>query len=270
MKKLLGFIATFMAVAGVAVGAWAQDGYAYSAAFQQVRSTLGGLSPLKATKALRAFADTPQSPDLCETAALDNALGEREKLLVVLVGKNGKKTLRTWSFAAIVERKKTARCQSPNEDGTAHPNLSGTLTPLKAESAGTFAIKSQLPDAKLYAVYLTTLRKALVGKPAKRLAPHISVNAKALTPATVLIAADKTQGTKRRTWRTVRPFGIFWRESLDPSFCLWRRRWSGDARTHNARAAIYRAHPVRAMRRTARAPISACEIGNSFILQRPF
>lgn len=156
MKKLFAVIASFLLVAGVASSARAQDGCAYSAAFQQVRSTLDGLSPLDAIKALQALADTQQSPDVCEASALDDALGERERLLVLLVNKNGSEHPAHAVFRCHSFNAKTALCQSANEDGTAHPNLSGTLAPLTAESVGTFDIKSQLPDAKLYAVYLTT------------------------------------------------------------------------------------------------------------------
>ncbi len=200
MKKLCGFIATSLAFACMMSSAWSQDGCAYSAAFQQVRSTLGSMSTLDATKALQAFAVKPQSPDLCEAAALDDALGEREKLLVTLVDKSGSENSAHVVFRCNIFTARTALCQSPNEDGTAHPNLTGTLAPLKVKGNDTFDIKSQLPDAKLYAVYVTTLSNALNGKPAKRLTNHGGIKASTLTPATVLIAIYKTQGAKNKTW----------------------------------------------------------------------
>ena len=200
MKKLFAIIASFLLVAGVASGARAQDGCAYSAAFQQVRSTLDGLSPLDATKALQALAATQQSPDVCEASALDDALGERERLLVLLVNKNGSEHPAHAVFRCNSFNAKTALCQSPNEDGTAHPNLSGTLAPLKLDGVGTFDIASKLPAAKLYAVYVTTLSKAVDGKPAKRLTPHSGIKAATLAPATVLIAIYKTQGGKSSAW----------------------------------------------------------------------
>jgi hypothetical protein len=200
MKKLLCFIVTFWVVAGVASSAWSQDDCKFSPAFQQVRSTLDGLSPLDATKALQALSIKSQSPELCEAAALDDALGEREKLLVALVGKNGNENAAQMVFRCNIFNAKTASCQSPNEDGTAHPNLTGTLTSVNVKSTDTFDIKSRLPDAKLYAVYLTTLSRALDGKPAKRLSAPNGINAKSLTPATVLIAIYKTQGARSSAW----------------------------------------------------------------------
>jgi hypothetical protein len=83
MKKLCSFIATFLLVAGLAgvagftTAAWSQDQCNFSPAFQQVRSALGGASPLDAAKALQALASKPQSPDLCEAAAVDDALGAK-------------------------------------------------------------------------------------------------------------------------------------------------------------------------------------------------
>ena len=206
MKKLRGFIAILLAGAGAGAGAgvvtnvWSQDGCAYSAAFQQVRSTLGGLSTIDATRALQAFAVKPQSPDLCEAAALDDALGEREKLLVTLIDKSGGENHAHGVSRCNLFNARTALCQSPNEDGTAHPNLTGTLTPLKIASIGSFDVKSQLPDAKLYALYITTLSNALDGKPTKRLTTSGRIKASALGPATVLIAIYKTQGTKNHAW----------------------------------------------------------------------
>jgi hypothetical protein len=74
MKKLLCFIAAFVAFVCVTSSAWAQDNCTYSLAFQQIRSTLDNLSALAATKALQAFAAKPQSAQLCEATALDDML----------------------------------------------------------------------------------------------------------------------------------------------------------------------------------------------------
>ncbi len=209
MKKLCSFIATFLLVAGfagfagfagLATAAWSQDQCNFSPAFQQVRGALGGASPLDAAKALQALAIKPQSPDLCEAAAVDDALGEYEKRLVTLVSKSGSENPAHAVFRCNIFNSKSALCQSPNEDGTAHPNLTGRLAPLKIKSTDTFNIKSELPDARLYAVYITTLSRALDGKPAKRLTPRTGIKASALTPATVLIAIYKTQGATRSAW----------------------------------------------------------------------
>lgn len=204
MKKLRGFIAILLVGAGVGAGVvtnvWSQDGCAYSAAFQQVRSSLGGLSPLEATKALQAFAIKPQNPELCEATALDDALGEREKLLVTLIDKSGGENHAHGVSRCNLFNARTALCQSPNEDGTAHPNLTATLAPLKLASTGSFDVRSQLPNAKLYALYITTLSHALNGKPAKRLPTRGSIKASVLAPTTVLIAIYKTQGTQKSAW----------------------------------------------------------------------
>lgn len=200
MKNSRCRLIIFLAVTAVATSAWAQDRCNFSPAFEQVRSALGGMSPLAATKALHAFAIKPQSPDLCEANALDEALGEREKQLALLASKRGG-TINAYAVSRCnVFNAKTAQCQSPNEDGTAHPNLSGGFAPLKVDPADTFDLTSQLPHAKLHAVYLTTLSNALDGKPAKRLATRSSIKAAALAPATVLIAIYKTPGGNVSAW----------------------------------------------------------------------
>jgi hypothetical protein len=199
MKKLLCFLTASFAFVCVNPSAWAQDNCSYSLAFQQIRGTLGGLSALAATKALQAFAAKPQSAELCEATALDDALGEKEKQLVTLVNQYGSASPAQAVFRCNVLNAKTAQCQSPYEDGTTHPNLAEPFVPLKMDSKGKFDIRSQLPEAQLYAVYLTTLNKALNGKPAKQLATHRSIQGAALAPNTVLIAIYKTRGANK-TW----------------------------------------------------------------------
>ncbi len=186
-----------LALASTAGNALAQDNCAFSPAFQQVRGSLGSLSTIAATKALQSFAEKPQSPELCEATALDEALGEREKQLVTLVDEAGNGSPAHAVFRCNVFIAKTAQCQSPNEDGTAHPNLAGALVPLKIEKTRIFEVKSELPDAKLHAIYLTTLAKALDGKQATRLTARSRIKGSALAPTTVLIAIYKTQGANK-------------------------------------------------------------------------
>jgi hypothetical protein len=170
MKTVVRFVATLITCVIMTACASAQHGCTYSPEFTDLRSTLAMLSTLEAAKKLQAFAAKNKNPSNCEAMAIDQALGEQERLLVKLATKGGNESPAHVVFRCNVFNPKTAQCQSPLEDGTAHPNLDGkTMAPLSIEKSGAFEIVSQLPDARLHAVYITPLGHALDGKPAKPL-----------------------------------------------------------------------------------------------------
>jgi hypothetical protein len=185
-------LVTAIAIACFATGAWAQDNCPYSQAYQHLRSTLDGLSTKDAAKALQAFAARNLSPLSCEATSLDEALDEREKLLVTLTSIGGSERPAQAIFRCYVFNAKTAQCQSPMEDGTAHANLKETSVLPQIEKNAFFEIKSQLSSAKPHAVYLATLAQTLDGKPLKRLPARGAIKGSALVPNTVLIAIYKS------------------------------------------------------------------------------
>lgn len=222
MTNMFCSFAIALVTASCSISAWSPDSCNFSPAFKQLRGTLSGVSPLAATKALHAFAARPQRPEFCEAAALDDALGEREKLLLALTGtRSGEWPART-VFRRNSFNAKTALRQSPSEDGTAHPNATVMLTPVTVTNTDTFAIKSQLPDGKLYALYLTTLSRASDGKPAKRLPTKSGSKGKLLAPGTVLIAIYEAQGAKKRGL-IARWCGAFKRASRQPAGAYQQR-----------------------------------------------
>jgi hypothetical protein len=188
--RLVGTVVTFICLAA---NVSAQDNCPYSLEFKSLRGTLTAFSTLEAVNRLQVFAEKNKSPEHCEAVAIDQALGERERLLIKLSSKGSKESPAHVVFRCDVFNSKTAQCQSPMEDGTAHPNLNEkVIVPLPIQKSGAFEIVSQLPDAKLYAVYLTTLSHALDGKPAKPLSVRSGVKWSTVSPSTVLIAIYKT------------------------------------------------------------------------------
>jgi hypothetical protein len=197
MKILLHFTraVVFIAMGTATLGANAQDNCPYSQEFQNLRAKLSGQSLTDATSALRAFAVKNQSPETCEAMAIDQELEKREKLLIKLISTGGSKSNMPAHavFRCDVFNSKTAQCQSPSEDGTANPNSKEKFSPLLLEKTGSFEIKSQLPNAKLHGIYITTIGKAVDGKPAKKLPIRKSIQWSSLPPSTVLIAIYKTK-----------------------------------------------------------------------------
>ncbi|WP_338846087.1 hypothetical protein V8J88_20340 [Massilia sp. W12] len=173
--------------------AQAQAQCAYQPAFKTLQQQLPSLSSAQSIQALQQFYAANENAQPCEVARIEQLLDDQETALIRLhmgsVARKPQRLLRCNQFTA-----KTAQCQSPYEDNTAHPlqnNLRFTPWPAPPH---VLRLQVDLPQAKLIGVYQTTLAAALDGKPAKRLGAATQIKLREAEKNLVLIAIYKTPG----------------------------------------------------------------------------
>lgn len=151
------------------------------------------MSESNAVAALQKYVATHDNPEGCELTEIDRLLGEKERSLINLELKEAKIP------AQIVFRcnrfdPRTAQCQSPMEDGTAHGIATG-ISPKPFPSAGSaFRVTSKLPAAKLVGLYRIALSDALDSKTASRLGSSNTGKWQPTRTTSALIAIYKTKG----------------------------------------------------------------------------
>ncbi len=194
MKKLAYFSQAifFVVSCALALYARAQDDCPYSLEFQTIKAKLDTLSPIEAAQVLRGFASKNQSTQTCEAIAINQSLEKQEKQLITLLHPDKTSTPAHAVFRCNVFNSKTTQCQSPMEDTTVHANQANVIAPLLKTQTGAFHIESHLAGTTLHSVYVTTINKALDGKPAKRLRGKNNIKGSSLVPSTVLIVIYQT------------------------------------------------------------------------------
>lgn len=132
----------------------------------------------------------------CEYSEIDRLLAIEEAKLFQFIAEGTKQT------AQVVYRcnqfdPRTARCESPLEDNTAHPFSSG-ISPLTIPDGKQIKFISALPRANLAAVYRVSLADALDGKSATLLSSGTETIAFPSSAKNIaLIAIYTTQDTWR-------------------------------------------------------------------------
>lgn len=173
--------------------AMAQTQCSYQATFLSLQQQLPSLPTAQGILALQRFYAENENAQFCELARIEELLDSKEAALVSL--RQGSAELKPQHLMRCnLFNGKTAQCQSPYEDLTAHPrqnNLNFKPWPVPTQA---LRLKVDLPQAKLLAVYHTTLAAALDGKPAKRLSTSPQFNWQGKSKNEVLIAIYKTPG----------------------------------------------------------------------------
>ena len=136
-----------------------QGACAYLPAFQALSAQLPSLSPSQAAAALSRYVASHDNPENCEYSEIDRLLTEQETKLFRFFADE------TRQDAQMVYRcnqfdPRTARCDSPMADNTAHPFNAG-ISPLAIPDSKRITFVSALPGATLAAIYKVTLADAL-------------------------------------------------------------------------------------------------------------
>lgn len=173
--------------------ALAQEKCHYQPAFATLQQQLPTMPAPEASKALQKYFVEHENAQACELTQIERLLDGKEIELIKL--SSGNTTLKPHSFFHCNQfNPKTAQCQSPMEDGTAHPMQANLAFKPLPTPAATMRLTSDLPGAKLIGIYQTTLAAALDGKPAKPLPLGDTIKWKAGRSGGVLIAIYKTTG----------------------------------------------------------------------------
>lgn len=174
----------------------AQDECAYLPAFQKLLTQLPILSPSQAAVALAGYVSSHENPENCEYSEIDRLLAGQEVKLFGFVAGN------TRQDAQVVYRcnqfdPRTARCESPMMDETAHPFSAG-IPSLAMPDTRRIKLITELPGATLAAIYRVSLANALDGKVATLLSSGKSeISFPSSTKGMALIAIYKTSGPWR-------------------------------------------------------------------------
>jgi hypothetical protein len=192
MKTLLSILLAAALAIG-AVGASAQEDRPYLPEFKALRSTLDGMSPLKAVQALQDYVVHHENPEGCELDEIDRLLAEREPKLVSL-SISGKKIPAQVVYRCNEFDPKTAQCRSPWEDGTAHPMSTGIALMPTPEAGTPYRVAGRLPSAKPVGLYCASLADALDGKAATPVGNTGRGTWRVPAQAAALIAIYRTRG----------------------------------------------------------------------------
>ena len=171
----------------------AQGKCPYLPEFSALQTQIKNITAPNAVIALEKYLAAHENGQACELVEIDRLLSIKEIALIKLTAANSE--IHPHSVYRCNEfNPKTAQCQSPMEDGTAHPMSAGiTFTPVAAPRTA-MRIVSSLPTAQLIGLYQTTLTSALDGKAAKRLPHSATVYWKTRHQESILIAIYKTTG----------------------------------------------------------------------------
>jgi hypothetical protein len=141
-----------------------QDGCTYLPEFQALSAQLSQQPAGKAAVALARYITDHDNLENCEYTEIDRMLSEKEAQLFRVI------TDKTDLKAQIVYRcnqfdSRTANCESPMLDNTAHPFSAG-ISPLAIPGTRKIKFVSELPGATLQAIYRISLADAIDGKSA--------------------------------------------------------------------------------------------------------
>lgn len=172
--------------------AFAQVACPHPPAFSALQKQLPSLTTQQAATALQNYVTHHTSPEVCELIEVENLLRSKEIELITL--HSGATQLQPDNvYRCNVFTPKTAQCQSPLEDGTAHPLQTNLQFKPRLTPTMPLHLKTALANAKLLGIYHTTLAAALDGKAAKRLPTSETVNWQA-RPNSIIIAIYRTPG----------------------------------------------------------------------------
>lgn len=141
-----------------------QDGCTYLPEFQALSAQLSQQPAGKAAAALTRYIADHENLENCEYTEIDRMLAAQEaQLFRVLADKTDLKAQIVYRCNQFDPR--TANCDSPMQDNTAHPFSAG-ISPLAVPDTRKIKVVSELPGATLQAIYQISLADAIDGKSA--------------------------------------------------------------------------------------------------------
>ncbi len=165
----------------------------YLPTFGALQQQLPQLNAQQAVTALQKYLLEHDNAQSCELAEIERQLDAKE-IEMIKLSADGIALRPHHIYRCNEFNPRTAQCQSPFEDGTAHPlQVNLQFKPL-ARPTTALQLSDTLVEAKLIGLYRTSLAAALDGKAAKPLPKNIAIKWKASSTDSILIAIYKTSG----------------------------------------------------------------------------
>lgn len=168
-KRMWILLAALLCVAAMPVAA--ADNCPFLPDYEQLRQQLPNMAAAEVVAALERYSRSHENPEACEAIEIDRQLGVFERQLFTL-GTSAQALPRIAAHAVYRCNRvdlRTARCDGPVEDGTAHPMSLGEPSARLQHVPLNASFRAELRGSKLYRVYLVSLADALDGRAARRM-----------------------------------------------------------------------------------------------------
>lgn len=166
VHRMWVLVAALLCIASVPAAA--ADNCPYLPDYVQLRQQLHGMPPVEAVAALERYSSSHENPEACEAIEIDRQSGALERQLFTL--DDGRQRVAAHAvYRCNRVDLRTARCDGPVEDGTAHPMSLGEPSARLQHAPSNADFRTELRGSALHRVYMVSLADALDGRAARRL-----------------------------------------------------------------------------------------------------